>query len=98
MSRTLTAIGLLATVLVPARAVDPPDRPPPAQTQLDVAFSMARADRKPVFVIFGWAGCGPCQAFDAYHADAEVRQVLDRHLVLAKVDSARAAGAEAVMK
>jgi Thioredoxin-like len=98
MLRTLTAIGLLCPLPLPAWAGEPVSKPPSAQSLFDVASSRAREEGKPVFLICGADGCQPCRRFDAYHGDAEVRRVLDRHLVLVKVDTTKNPGAREVMK
>ena len=79
--------------------------PPTAEQVLVDAQARAAAEHKTVFLHFGASWCSWCKRFDTFLAAPQIRPVLEKHFVLAKLDvlergdnqKLENAGAEAVL-
>jgi hypothetical protein len=49
-------------------------------------------DNKKLFLVFTFRGCSICKIFENYHDDIEVRKILERYLILRKIDVSRTPG------
>jgi hypothetical protein len=68
--------------------------PSAAETILSAAKARAKKEGKHVFLLFRAPECSWCDRFDVYHSDPEVRRVIDKYFVLAKVDIKQTHGGE----
>jgi thiol-disulfide isomerase/thioredoxin len=101
MRRMLFICGLLAAVCLPLGADDTKkqdEKGPPAKQVLAEAVAKAKKDDKRVFLMFGSPTCGWCKYLDKYHADPSVKELLDKHVVLVKVDVVTNPGGEEMYK
>jgi hypothetical protein len=85
MRRLALALGLVAATTLTVYAEEPPKGPPAAEL-LNQGVAKAKPDGKRVFLVFGSPTCGWCKYLDKFHADPEVAKLLDKHMVLVKVD------------
>lgn len=49
-------------------------------------FNEAKNAEKKVILVFGHEYCGWCRLFDRYHADPEVKSILDENYIIHKID------------
>jgi hypothetical protein len=97
----MTRVGLRKCLIVAAclsalGADQPAGKEPAAADLLNAGLSKAKKDGTRVFLVFGSPGCGWCKIFDKYHTDPEVAKVLEKYLVLVKVDVVKNPGGEAM--
>lgn len=58
----------------------------PAEQILAGAETQALAQHKAIFFIFGASWCGPCHRLDAFLAAPEIRPIVEKHFIVAKVN------------
>lgn len=58
----------------------------PELTPYDPVFEEALKTDKQVILVFGHEFCGWCRIFDRYHADPEIKEILDPEYVIHKID------------
>jgi hypothetical protein len=73
-------------------------RPSLAEKTRAAAIRQAKKEGKLVLLVFGVRGASWSDRLDAYHADSEVRKVLDKHFVIARVDIEESGGVEMYME
>jgi hypothetical protein len=71
---------------------------PAASELLSAGLTKAKEANKQVFLIFGSPGCGWCVKFQQYHDDPGVARVINKHLVIVKVDIVKNPGGEDLYK
>jgi hypothetical protein len=83
--RTLLACCLLGSF---ALAVDKPKFDAGAAAKvLDEAVAKAHSEGKLVFLKSGFPECGWCNIFDKYHGFPETKAIVEKHYVVAKIDT-----------
>src|SRR5579862_7673188 len=60
--------------------------PLPATQVVGTAKTQAMQQRKLIFLVFGASWCGPCHRQDAFMAAPEIRPILEKYFVLAKLN------------
>ena len=53
---------------------------------LKVLLENSKTNKKNLFLIFGWEGCGWCRLFDKYHSDPKVKEILSKYFLIAYMD------------
>lgn len=72
--------------------------PVPASSVLDQAASKALIEDKPVWIRFTQTGCAPCTALEEWAARPDVRPILDKAFVVARIDVNRMSGGKALFE
>lgn len=58
-----------------------------AAAVVSAAMDQARAESKKVFLLSGFPGCSWCKLFDRFHETPDVKQIVDKYYVVAKIDT-----------
>jgi hypothetical protein len=53
---------------------------------LKLLLNSSRTKNRDLFLLFGWQGCGWCRMFDRYHADPQVKEILNKYFLISKID------------
>jgi thioredoxin-related protein len=53
---------------------------------LKLLLANASEKNKDLFLVFGWENCSWCRLMDKYHADVQVRKILDKYFLISYVD------------
>jgi len=64
-----------------------------AEVLRSAGLKRAKDEGKQLFLLFTAPGCEWCARYDQYHADSDVSRVVDKHLVMLKMDVMETPGA-----
>ena len=79
MRRVLPLIVLQFLLSISVRAAQ---QPASAEQVLAAAKSVALAEHKPIFLVFGASWCAPCHAMEAFLNDKKIHPILEKYFVL----------------
>jgi thioredoxin-related protein len=89
MSKFLVALALLLCLF---GSVLLAQRPTLANQVFEDAKAQAAQQHRLIFLVFGASWCGPCHRMDAFLVAPEIRQILEKYFVLAKLNVEEKAG------
>jgi hypothetical protein len=78
---------LLATNAGSMAQPKPAYSPTAARDAVEAACKQAARESKAVFIKSGYPACRWCRAFDRYHADAQVRPIIEKYYVVVAIDT-----------
>jgi hypothetical protein len=58
----------------------------------DLLLDSSKIERKNLFLLFTFKGCGICLIFDKYHSDTIVNEILSNYIIIKKIDYYRTPG------
>lgn len=58
----------------------------------NLLLDRSRLEKKNLFLVFAFQGCGICRIFDNYHNDTIVKGILSKYFIIKKVDVNRTPG------
>ena len=58
----------------------------------NLLLDRSRLEKKNLFLVFAFQGCGICRIFDNYHNDTIVKEILCKYFIIKKVDVNRTPG------
>jgi hypothetical protein len=96
--RDVIVLTVVAAAAAAAFAYYYAPRPSLAEKTRAAALVQAKKQGKQVLMVYGVRGTSWSDRLDQYHADADVRRVLEKHFVLARVDIEEPGGMEMYME
>src|SRR6266850_5475817 len=95
MTRSMAALGLvIATCLSCSGPANRSPKIPMAEQLRADAEARATKEAKQVFLLFTAPAVSWCELFDQYHADPDVSRIIDKHLIVTRIDIKETPGGE----
>jgi hypothetical protein len=62
----------------------------------NLLIDRSRLEKKNLFLVFAFRGCGICRIFDNYHNDTIVKEILGKYFIIRKIDINRTPGGKEI--